>query len=207
MKKVIDAVRDEIEQDLEATNTMARGLLNLSEYARTIKERVEQASKKEVTHQSIVVSLSRIEKNIKAKDYLRKVEIRQLSLHNPVTQLIYTKESLSETDILTINTLREGKEFFSFTIGTKDISIILLSRDALLLLSQISHTPRVQKDELAAITIQFPEYLVEESGVGLTLLHKIALNNIPLDSAYTTYNEFTLIFEARFLSRLLSVLQ
>jgi hypothetical protein len=55
MIKITDIVRQQVEEDIEATNALARGILNLSEYARTIKEKVTDLSKKDVSHQSIVV--------------------------------------------------------------------------------------------------------------------------------------------------------
>jgi hypothetical protein len=75
---------------------------------------------------------------------LRKVDIKQLSLHNTVTQLIYKKEDVSENDMKLIDSLRKGKDFFSLTIGTKDISLIISTEEKVSILSKLSIPPRIQ---------------------------------------------------------------
>ena len=61
------AVLDILENDYVAIQSMNRGLMNLSKYARNIQKTVSINTKKEVGVQSIVVALSRLEKETRTQ--------------------------------------------------------------------------------------------------------------------------------------------
>jgi len=209
MISIKSVVENLINKDLEGKNALARGILNLSQYARTIQKDVSRESKKEVSVQSIVVTLARLERKVKAYEYLPEVTIRQLSVHSPITQIVFNKNQ-KNLELLTkaINEVRSIEDTFSsFSTSTRDIAVIITSTLEDKILKVFSVEPKKVKRNLSAVSIRFDEELVEQAGVGLSLLHKISLRNITLDAGITTYNEFTLVFESRYLHDVVEVLQ
>ena len=64
MIKVGEKIEEIIKGDHEALFCLSRGILNLSRYARTIHEAVEQKTKKEVKLPTIIMALSRLRKKL-----------------------------------------------------------------------------------------------------------------------------------------------
>lgn len=202
------SVENQLNKDIEGKNALARGILNLSEYARTIQQQVADESKKEVSVQSIVVTLARLEHKLHAYNYLPDITVKQLSVKSPILQIVYEKkESTLNSLIESIKkTSKLDDAFFSFSTSSRDIALVLSSDLESEIIKEFTEKPKILKRDLAAVSIRFDEELVEEANVGLSLLHKTSLRNIIIDAAVTTYNEFTLVFENRYLSDAIEVL-
>ena len=208
MISIKESVENLLNKDIEAKNALARGILNLSQYARTIQKQVAEESKKSVSVQSIVVTLTRLEKKLRAYNYLPDVPIRQISVKSPITQIVFEKnQSTLDSLIASIKKTRKIEDaFFSFSTSTRDIALVMSSELEGEILNEFTDKPKLIKHNLSAVSIRFDENLVEEANVGLSLLHKTSLRNIVIDAAVTTYNEFTIVFEARFLHGAIEVL-
>ncbi len=197
-----------VNQDLEGKNTLARGILNLSQYARIIQKEVESETKKDVSVQSIVVALSRLEKRVKVHSHLPEILVKQLVVKSPIVQIIFSKNKKT-TDAL-VEAIKKTEKledaFFSFSTSSRDIAIIISEDLEEEIVKGFFEKPKIIKRNLSAVSIRFDEGLVKESNIGLGLLHKISLRDIVLDAAITTYNEFTLVFEAHFLHDVIEVL-
>jgi hypothetical protein len=209
MISIKQAVENVINEDFEGKNAMARKVLNLSQYARIIQKDVAKQAKKDVSIQSIVVTLSRLEGKLKAYNYLPEVIIRQLSVHTPIVQIIFikNKKNLSALTVAINNIQTNEDVFFSFSTSTRDIAIVASSSIEKQVMNEFNDTPKILKRDLAAVSIRFDEELVEHSGVGFSLLHKVSSRRVPLDAAITTYNEFTLVFETEYLNKVIEVLK
>ena len=129
MITIKQGVQTVIQGDSEAYNALARGILNLSQYAREIKNKVEELTKKDVAIQSIVVTLTRLERKQKAYNFLPKVEISNLSVKSPIIELVYTKNQRNLEHVLKLfSTIEKSDEtFFSLSTSTNDIAIIASS--------------------------------------------------------------------------------
>ncbi|MFT7557979.1 MAG: hypothetical protein ACI83D_000655 [Planctomycetota bacterium] len=209
MIKVIDVLRNIIDADIELKNCLARNLVNYSSYARSIQKEVAQRAKKQVSAQSIVVALTRIQKELHTQAYLPEVDISQITMKSPVVELIYknTGENLQMLSRVAKTASKAEAVFLSFSTSTKDIAIIASAN----LVDDISKlfpiAPHIEKKGLTAVSIRFREDLVSESGVGFSLMQRIATRGIVLDEVVSTYNEFTLVFDSRYLPEVLEVLQ
>jgi hypothetical protein len=201
MISIKDSVERLLNKDIEGKNALARGILNMSRYARTIQKQVVEESKKDVSIQSIVVALARLEKKARAYNYLPDVPVRQISVNSPITQIVFEKkESTLDSLIAAIKRARTLEDaFFSFSTSTRDIALVLSEELEKEILKEFNEKPKIIKRNLSAASIRFDENLVEEANVGLSLLHKTSLRNIVIDAAVTTYNEFTLVFESHYL--------
>ncbi len=209
MISIREAVENILNSDFEAKEGLARGILNLSQYARTIQERVAEFTKKEVGLQSIVVTLARLEKKVGKKKKGGSVEVRQLAVQSPIVQLVYPKnpETLDALTAAIHDADLFDDAFFSFSSGTRDIALVISEKIEGAVIAKFPIQPILKKKGLSAVSIRFDEKLVGEANVGLALLQKLATKNIVLDAALTTYNEFTLVFEARYLHDAIEALE
>ncbi len=209
MIAIQDAVKNIVEKDIEIKNGMARGLINLSSYARLIKKQVASLSKKDVSVQSIVVAIARVSKKMKAYRYLPEIKISQLTVKTPIIELVYpnTKENQARLGKIadTISSLPDP--FLSMSTSTQDIAIVVSAETEGKILKIFKNKPKLVKRGLSAVSIRFDKDLVEESGVGFALMQKISSRNIVLDEVVSTYNEFTLVFKTEYLSDVLLVLK
>lgn len=209
MITIQEAVKNIVEQDVEVKNGMARGLINLSHYARLIKKQVAQLSKKDVSVQSIVVALARVSKKLKAYRYLPDVKISQLSVKTPIIEFIYpnTLENQTKLGKIADAVSSLSDPFLSLSTSTHDIAIVVSAEAEAKIARIFGSRPLVVKKNLSAVSIRFNKDLVEESGIGFSLMQKISSRNIVLDEVVSTYNEFTLVFKREYLSDVLLVLK
>jgi hypothetical protein len=210
MITIREAVESTLANDYVAMESLKRRVMNFSEYARSIKPHIEAISKKEVGLQSIVVTLARLEKKYAEGAYRPlKVSIAQLTVQSPITHLVYRKTSEVTSALTAAAENFEGQEdvFFAFSSSTKDIALTVSEKIASETVKLFPISPIVHKNGLSALSIRFDEKLVREPNVGILLLQKLAARNVVLDAAFTTHNEFTLVFENRYLHDSIEALQ
>lgn len=209
MIKIQEAVKNIVDKDIEIKNGIARGLINLSNYARLIRKQVAGLSKKDVSVQSIVVALARVSKKIKAYRYLPEIKITQLSVKTPIIELVYpnTEENQGRLGKIADAVSFLSDPFLSMSTSTQDIAIVVSAQAEDKILGIFKDKPKIVKRNLSAVSIRFRKDLVEESGVGFSIMQKISSRNIVLDEVVSTYNEFTLVFKTEYLSDVLLVLK
>ncbi len=209
MIKIQEAVKNIVEKDVEIKNGMARGVINLSNYARLIRKQVAGLSKKDVSVQSIVVALARVSKKIKAYKYLPEIKISQLSVKTPIVELVYqnTEESQAKLGKIADTISFLSDPFLSMSTSTHDIAIVISAEAEEKITKVFKNKPKLVKRGLSAVSIRFDKDLVDESGVGFSIMQKISSKNIVLDEVVSTYNEFTLVFKTEYLSDVLLVLK
>jgi len=209
MISIKDVVQTIVSNDIEAQNSISRGILNLSQYAREIQEKVEEATKKEVSMQSIVVTLSRLERKQKAYGFLPNVEISSLSVKSPIIELVYEKNQKNLEHVLKIFSTfqKDNDTFFSLSTSTRDIAIVASVSLEKEIVKAVTQKPKFIKRDLSAVSVRFNESLVEQPNVGYALMHLISLRNITLDEVFSTYNEFTLVFKTEDLHKVLEALK
>ncbi len=209
MNTIKEGVEKILNNDIEAQNSLSRGILNLSQYAREIKEKVEKLTNKQISNQSLVVTLSRIERKQKAYGFLPKVEISNLSVKSPIVEFIYEKNKKNLEQILKLfaSAQKDNETFFSLSTSTRDIAIIASLSLEKEIVRTITQKPKQIKHDLSAISVRFDEQLVQEPNIGYALMHLISLRNITLDEVFSTYNEFTFVFKTEYLHKVIEALK
>lgn len=210
MLSIREATEEILTSDYVALESLKRRVMNFSEYARSIKEKVADYTKKDVGIQSIVVTLARLEQKLAKGTYRAPdVDVSQLSVQSPITQLVYPKtgetlRALAEA----VKSVSESEDvFFSFSSSTRYIALVVSEKIETHIATYFAQPPFLKKNGLSALSIRFDEKLVREPNVGLILLQKLASKKVILDAALTTYNEFTLIFESTYLHSAIEALQ
>lgn len=210
MISIREATETILRSDYVALESLKRRVMNFSEYARSIKDKVSDYTKKEVGIQSIVVTLARLEQKLGSGIYQPpSVKVSQLAVQSPIVQLIYpkTQANLKALSEAVHGAGRTPDLFFSFSSSTKDVALVVSEELEAEMKSYFLEKPSFSKRGLSALSIRFDEKLVTEPNIGLALLQKLAARTIVLDAALTTYNEFTLIFENRYLHEAVEALQ
>lgn len=208
MITITQAVEQILHADIEALNTLARGVLNLSAYAKQIQSNVEEVCKKQVKYQSIVVILSRLAENVKSRVYLPTVPILQTSLRSGVVELVYlrTVDNLAAVGRVASVLSSHGDVFFSCSTSSKDIAIIVSEEIANDIERLFNEKPLVYKRDLVVVGVRFPHEMVAQSGVGFALMQKVATAGIVLSEVVSAYNEFTIVCGQQDLQKLLQAL-
>jgi len=144
--------------DLEAYTALTNGYMNMSSYAYHIRPRVESLAKKETTIASLVVSLSRLRKEFKKeKPLIHNVAIKNITTKLPLSEIAYgnSDKFIKELELLHKNISVSQDDFFTITIGTKEIDIICSSNMENKVLTHFKMKPKIINHNLAAVGVSF----------------------------------------------------
>ena len=196
MIKIQPIVRDIVTSEIEAYFALTNGYMNMSSYAYQIKKRVEELAKKKVTIASLVVSLSRLRKELKkSKPLIHDVEIKNITTKLPLTELVYenTSKLLKEFESLHKNLSVSKDDFFTTTMGTTEIDIMCSSNLENKILKYLKTKPKIINHGLAAIGVSFGKEVFGTPNVFFSLLSVTARAKVNIEELISTPTEFTFI--------------
>jgi len=199
MLKISEAVKDIVSSSEIPLTALAKGYLNLSAYAKSIKGEVEEKAKKPVRTGSIIIALSRLKKSLKVlPPLLPEVTIEDLSVKSGLVEIAFdkTKKHLDRLSKLYTDKDFKATEFFTVTQGTGDISIIALERARPHILRIFkSLKPKAAIPNLVSITIRFSESYIKVPNVIYKVLRMLAVKRINVVELVSSYTELTFILE------------
>lgn len=192
MIKIQPIVKDIVLGEIEAYIALSNGYMNMSSYAHRIRPMVEALTKKKVTINSLVVSLSRLRNEIKKeKPLVQEVAITNITTKLPLSEIIYenTASSASKLESLhkKIPIMRE--DFFTTTIGTTELSIVCSSNITNKVLKHFAITPKFSINNLAAVGISFDPKHFHIPNTIFSLISVIARARINIAELVSTYTE------------------
>jgi hypothetical protein len=196
MIKIQPIVRDIVMKELEAYFALSNGYMNMSSYAYHIKPQVEALTKKRVTITSLVVSLSRLRKEIqKAKPLIVDVPITNITTKLPLSEIAYenNNEFIKDLESLhkSISVLQE--DFFTMTRGTHEIDIICSANLENKILKHFKIKPKWVNHNFAAIGISYGPEVFGMPNIFFSLLSVTARARINIEEIVSTPTEFILI--------------
>ena len=204
MIKIQPIVRDIVMRELEAYFALSNGYMNMSSYAHRIKPKVEVLTKKQVTITSLVVSLSRVRKEIqKAKPLIHNVRITNITTKLPLSELAYenSNEFIKKLDTLKKNIDISPDDFFTTTIGTKEVDIICSANLERKILNHFKIKPKIINHNLAAVGVSFGSEVFGTPNVFFSLLSVTARARINIEELISTPTEFIFIVAERDFAR------
>jgi aspartokinase len=208
MIKIQDIVSNIVQNDQEASIALSKGYMNFSAYASQIQSKVEKLCKKKVLKQSIVVSLSRIShKTTKTKSVLRTIDIQDITIKTPLTELVFKKtdEVLKNISSLYRKANITKDEFLTLTQSNSEISIICSERIVPIAKKVFTDSPTLLHKQLASIGLSLNKRYYHEPNVTYSLLHKIAQKRIVLAETITTHTEIIFVFDAKDIETMVSL--
>jgi hypothetical protein len=208
MIKIHDVVHDIVLEDEEFLSALINGYANLSAYAKKIQKHVELLAKKEVKVSGIVVSLSRIGKDMKGvHPLLQDIQINNVTTKSPLTEIVYEKNSLllSKLTALYAKVRKGPDEFFTMTLSTNEITVICsdIIRDEIE--KKISEKPLMKEEGLACIGLSLDIKYYDLPNITFTLIRKIAKKHIPLAETITTHTEIIFVFKKKYLGDIVNL--
>jgi len=208
MIKIQPIVRDIVQKELEASIALLNGYMNMSSYAHRIRPKVEALTKKQVTITSLVVSLSRIRKELKKeKPLIYDVPIKNITTKLPLSEIIYenTAKFISELESLHKNISVSQEDFFTTTIGTAEVDIICSSNLENKILKHFKMKPKIINHNLAAIGVSYGPEVFGMPNVFFSLLSVTARARINIEELVSTPTELIFIIAEKDFSQTVSL--
>ncbi len=210
MRSIHSVVETILIRDADIKEKISEGLINLSAYAKRIQRDVETRAMKPASVESITVSLSRIQQSLgQTRKNSAPTVVSRLSIQSPIVEHVYEKSpdallSLGKTMKLLGSISPDN--YFSFSTSTRDIAIVMSESIEKDIANLFTKKPRVKKKDLVALSIRFPETAVSEPNIGTKFMQAIGARGIVLDEVVSTYNEFTIVCNKKYLDDALDVL-
>ncbi len=196
MIKIQPIVRDIVLSEVEACFALTNGYMNMSSYAHRIRPKVKELTKKDVTIASLVVSLSRLRKELKKeKPLVHDVVIKNITTKLPISEIIYENnaEFIKDLESLHKKIKVSQDDLFTTTIGTAELDIICSSNIEKKILEHFRSKPIVVSRNLAAIGVSFGKEVFNTPNVFFSLLAVTARARINLEELISTPTELIFI--------------
>lgn len=196
MIKIQPIVREIVMRELEAYFALTNNYMNMSSYAHRIRPEVETLTKKQVTITSLVVSLSRLRKEFKKeKPLIHDVVIKNITTKLPLSEIIYenSDEFIKKLDSLYRNIAVTQDDFFTNTIGTREIDIICSSNLENKVLKHFKTKPKIINRNFAAVGVSYGPEVFGTPNVFFSLLSVTARARINIEELVSTPTELIFI--------------
>lgn len=208
MIKIQPIVKDIVLKELEAYIALSEDYMNMSSYAYKIKPKVEMITKKKVTITSLVVSLSRIKKELKKqKPLIRDVTIKNITTKLPLTELVYenNKELIEEIGTLYKKVLITRDDFFVTTTSINEMNIFISSNLSDKVIKHFSKKPKIKNENLAAVGVSLSSENFDIPNTFFSLLSFTTRANINIEELISTSTELIFIVKEKDFSKTVEI--
>jgi hypothetical protein len=208
MIKIQPIVKDIILKELEAYIALTDGYMNMSSYAHRIRPQVEHSAKKKVTITSLVVSLSRLKKELKKqKPLIQDVVIKNITTKLPITEIVYENSNkfIEELGTLHREISLTREDFFVATISINEMDIIVSSNMASKVIKHFKTKPKIINNNLAAVGISLDTETFNIPNTFFSLLSVTARARINIEELVSTPTELIFIIAEKDFSRTIAL--
>ncbi len=210
MIKIHNVVENILLDDEEALHALSFGFMNLSAYAKRIRNLVEEKTKKSVEKTGIVVALSRIQKKLgKTNPLVQNIDINNITTKSPLSEIVFEKTPafLSNLSSLYKKVKTTSDDFLTMTLSTGEISVICSDRLKIKILKHFKDKPRMVATGLASIGLSLDPKYYNMPNITFSLIRRIAQKRITLAETITTHTEIIFVFNQKNLAEMLSLFQ
>ncbi|MDP9249088.1 MAG: hypothetical protein M3M85_01070 [bacterium] len=196
MIKIQPIVQEIVLGEIEAYVALSNGYMNMSSYAHKIRPAVEALTKKQVTINGLVVALSRLKKEFKKeKPLLQEVAITNITTKLPLSEMVYenTDALVNRLESLHKKISVSREDFFTATVGTKELSIVCSSNMEKKIIGHFNTKPKFVGHNLSAIGISFKEDQLSTPNIIFSLISVVARARINIAEIVSTYTELIFI--------------
>jgi aspartokinase len=210
MISVASAVEQIVSHSDFALEGLQTGCLNMSAYADSIQQEVEQVTRKSVERGSVIIAVSRL-----ARTYQRSApkadlfQLFNLVSRTNLTELTYPKTRQTQTKIAALYALEQvqNAQFFVSTAGLNEISVVTTSDLAATIRDAMQgQSSTLDLSELASLTMQVGIETVDTPRQSYTIIKQLALRDINIVEYITSPSELTIILYERDLKNSFSIL-
>lgn len=192
-------------------HALQQNLINLSALARQIKPQIETITKKTVTQGAIIMALKRYSQQIQTNPNIQNLnqQINHLSVRSNLVEVTYANSTTLVQKIAQLYHQIENHPdtFLTITQGTHETTII--SSNTLLpkIIQFFSQEAKLSTFEnLSSISIKLNSQVVHTPGIHYQILKHLSWANINVIESVSTYTEFTVILENKYVDQAFSIL-
>lgn len=169
-------------------------LLNLAQVASFIRPLIEARTKKQIRESSLVMALSRYQRNLPSKAYAPKAfQIERLTVQPGLALIsLVRSEAAHAQSVKLYNRVQQDGGFLTITEGGEEITIIFEAGYRSAAKSLYSLPLVMQDDDLAALRIKFSKKYLTKPGFLFAVLQALAFQNINLVEVASSATEFIL---------------
>lgn len=211
MISISDALNEIIKSYPLIEDTLSRGILNYSAFAREVRPEIEKRLYKSVKEGAIVMALKRISERLAEINKPQKdLNLTDLTVRSNLTEFTFlNSESLIDKQKELFSRLADAKDVFcAVSQGIRETTFIASSEAALAIERIFSSESMVAKiDHLSSITIHLPKETAETPGVYYQILKQLAWENINVVEVISTLTELTIVFDKKDIDRAFSTLR
>lgn len=208
MRSISSTVRDIVTHSPLAVEALQKEILNVSAYARTIRQEVERRTMKRVSVASISVAVSRLQEEVRELPRIEpQVVVDEIVIKPNLVEIIFIRNDATHAALQRFyNTYKDSSHFVAFTYGLKEISVVI-SQALKEELGTALHptTPLCRYSDLTSIGLATKENYMDTPNVFHSLLKKLAPYGINVVEIMTTLTEISLIIETKDLDDVLNI--
>lgn len=208
MIKIQPIVRSIVLREVEAYYALTNGYMNMSSYAYRIRPEVEELTKKQVTINSLVVSLSRLREEFKKeKPLIQEVAITNITTKLPLSEIIYenTNTSIEKLESFHKKISISREDFFTTTVSTTELNIVCSLGMENKVLKHFNIKPKFIADNLAAVGVSFDPKHFHIPNTLFSLISVVARARINIAEIVSTYTELIFIVAEKDFSKTVSL--
>lgn len=209
MITVPEATKTIIERSRYLSEAMSKGLINYSSLARYIKPELEQMLIKKVSNASIIMALTRLEKDFKPK-YVQSNIFKTKPEITVRSGLVFF--GLPNTEVAGLSLLLSREvgigSIFVESRGVNETSFVL-NQDlfAKYKVSINDKSPLFLFENVSVVTINVPDEAINTPGIYYFFLKSLAWDGINILGNVTTMHEFTIVVEDKSVDRAFSIIK
>lgn len=194
MIKIPDVIRDIISGSSFLQFGLSHRLLNLSQLAESIKPLVETRAKKDVQKSTLLMNLSRIQRQYqKTMPRLADHRIDNLTISANLCILSYAKSRQTHDKISRFyDQVQKDNAYITVTEGTREITLIVDNRYSDQLEAAINEQPIYKNTTISAIGVSFDEAYVQAPGFIYYVVQQLTLQGINIIEISSTYTQLIL---------------
>lgn len=176
---------------------ISEGIINLSQFARSIKPQLESELKKAISDASIIMSLKRISEQLR---FVEKIDYRNhlgdITLKSGLIELTFRNSKTLNRHLESLLHKTSDEEYVTFVKGAWQTTLIL-SKTLEQTVKSIFSTELQESEftQLSSITINLINQHMEEPGVVAYILNVLAWQGVNIIEVVSTFSELTVIIE------------
>lgn len=211
MITVPEAADTIIKRSRYLSEAISKDFINNSSLARYIKPEIEGMLTKEVSISSIIMAITRLQKNIKPQSKYKNIFKNKptIIIRSNLFEINFTNSKTLEAKYSQILSLNEEQKFFlTFSKGISESTIIASNEIS----NQIKTITKSEKmiselNRLSSITISLPNQAVNSPGVFYFFIKSLAWESVNIVEIVSTVSEFTLILEDKNVGKTFSIIK
>lgn len=192
MRTVAQAIDEIIAGSAELRFGFSQGLFNLTQLAKFIRPMVEARTFKEVREASLVMSLSRRQRQRSAAGRMtgQRFAVENISVLSNLTVMTLHRSDENHRAVEQIYArLKRKSSFLTVSEGTSEITLIFQSDHRVLVVGILPGRPKLVRDKVASLSVRFHSKYLDVPGLLYKILEQISLQGINIIELASTSTE------------------